>query len=128
MDYRKVTLLNFLGRIIAVSILILTGTAMAVELPSGTVIVTNMVGRTVSLIDAAPGVKRAEFQTQYDPNEVALSSDGRLVAVSNYSGENAPGNIIQIADLASGEVVRELEIEGYRQLHGVAFSPAVGKD
>lgn len=97
--------------------------SQANDSPEGTLIVANMLGRSVWFIDAKTGEKRAEFATRYDPHEVAVSSDGRLAAVTNYGGSDGAGNIIQIADVAEGKVVRELEIADYERLHGVAFLP-----
>jgi DNA-binding beta-propeller fold protein YncE len=93
------------------------------EGPTGTVIVANMDAGTVWFVDAATGDRRGLVETRSAPHEVAVSNDGRLVAITNYGGQQAVGNVVQIADVAGARLVRELTIEGFERLHGVAFLP-----
>lgn len=93
------------------------------EGPTGTVIVANMDAGTVWFVDAATGDRRGVVSTRSAPHEVAVSNDGRLAAITNYGGQQAVGNVVQIADVADARLVRELTIEGFERLHGVAFLP-----
>jgi len=102
---------------------VLAGPVTASEPPPGTLIVANMIGNTVWMIDVASGERRHTFDCHNDPHEVAVTSDGRLAAITNYGGQAAAGNRIQIADVATGEVLRDLAIDGYERLHGAAFLP-----
>ena len=89
----------------------------------GTLVVANMHGNDVWLIDVATGERRAHFPANNDPHEVALSSDGEIAAVTNYGGQDADGNILQIASVSTGELLRELVIEGYERIHSATFLP-----
>lgn len=90
-----------------------------VQVPSGTILVANMTARTVWLIDAESGERRAVLRTREDPHEIAVSSDGRIAAVTNYG--SGDGNIVQFIDVAAGSVTREITVQGYQRLHGAAF-------
>lgn len=87
--------------------------------PSGTILVANMSARTVWLIDAETGERRAVVRTREDPHEIAVSSDGRVAAVTNYG--SGDGNLVQLIDVNAGTVTGEITIEGYQRLHGAAF-------
>lgn len=97
-------------------------TAAAQTPPSGTIIVSNMDARTTSLIDLSSGEVRAVVDSRADPHEVALSRDGRTAIVTNY-GAPGPGNLLQVLDVPSGTVLREIELVGRERLHGVTFLP-----
>lgn len=89
------------------------------QTPHGTVLVANMSARTVWLIDAETGERRGVVRTKEDPHEIAVSSDGRRAAVTNYG--SGDGNLVQFIDVASATVTGEITIEGYQRLHGAAF-------
>lgn len=91
--------------------------------PAGTILVANMDGNSVWLIDAATGARRAEIATHIAPHEVMLSSGGGLAAVTNYGLREGPGNLVQFIDVASGTLTHEIEVEGYQRLHSAAFLP-----
>lgn len=91
------------------------------EVPSGTVLVANMDAGTVWLVDAETGERRAVIHTREAPHEVAVSSDGRLAAITNYG--SGDGNIVQFVDVPSGNIVGEVTVDGYQRLHGAAFLP-----
>ncbi len=92
------------------------------EGPSGTLIVSNMDGVSVSLLDLPSGELRATIPARAAPHEVAVSSDGGTAVVTNY-GQPGDGNLLQVIDVASGRLVREMVVEGRMRLHGVAFLP-----
>jgi len=90
---------------------------------AGTVLVANMDDDSVWLVDLETGAHRATVKTHIAPHEIAVSSDGRTAAVTNYGDQRGPGNLVQVFDVPSGEVVGEFEVEGYQRLHGSAFLP-----
>jgi len=94
-----------------------------VEAPTGTILVANMSANTVWFVDAATGVRRAMITTRAAPHEVAVSSDGLEAVVTNYGGQGATGNLVQVLDVVAGTVVREWAVEGYQRLHGAAYLP-----
>lgn len=90
--------------------------------PGGTVIVANMEASTVWLVDVATGERVAEFPARMQPHEAGATADGRTVAVTNY-GAPGPGNLLQVIDIPTGSLLREIEVEGFERLHGVTFLP-----
>ncbi|HSG09513.1 MAG TPA: hypothetical protein VLA36_14225 [Longimicrobiales bacterium] len=91
--------------------------------PVGTLLVANMDDDSVWLVDIETGLRRATVPTRIAPHEVAVSADGRTAAVTNYGDERGPGNLVQVFDVTSGDVIGEFEVEGYQRLHGAAFLP-----
>jgi DNA-binding beta-propeller fold protein YncE len=111
------------GLCAAISFALATGTPLPAQVaPTGTVIVSNMDAQSVWLIDLATGEARGVIPARAAPHEVAVSSDGRTVVVTNYGAPGA-GNLLQFIDLAEGVLLDELTIEGHERLHGVAFLP-----
>lgn len=103
----------------------LAGSVSAVEaqtVPTGTVIVSNMDAQSVWLVDLATGEERGIIPARAAPHEVAVSSDGRTVAVTNY-GAPGVGNLVQFLDLTTGMLTDEQTVEGYERLHGATFLP-----
>ncbi len=94
----------------------------AQSLPEGTLLVSNMDAGSVWLVDLPSGTRRATIPTRAAPHEVAVSSDGRTAVVTNYGAPGA-GNLLQVIDVASGAVTREVVVEGRERLHGAAFLP-----
>ena len=96
--------------------------AASQSLPDGTLLVANMDANTVSVVDLNSGETRATVDTHVPPHEVAVSTSGRLAAVTNYGDrDHGPGNVVQFVDVASGSVTHEIAVEGYERLHGAAF-------
>ena len=114
------------GVVVALSLLACLPAGAQTELgsadPGGTVIVANMNASSVWLVDVSSGRVMAEFPAGMAPHESAVSADGRTVAVTNY-GNPGPGNVVQILDIPTASLLREIEIEGYERLHGATFLP-----
>ena len=107
-----------------VALLALSGApATAQQVPTGTIIVANMDDDSAWLVDATTGERRAVVPTRIAPHEVAVSTDGRMAAITNYGDERGPGNLIQLVDVASGQLTDDITIDGYERLHGAAFLP-----
>ncbi len=97
--------------------------AQAPAPPSGTVIVAGMDDDSVWFVDLPTGERRGAIATHIAPHEVVLSSDGTTGVVTNYGDQRGPGNLIQVIDVRTASVVRELVVDGYERLHGAAFLP-----
>jgi len=95
----------------------------AADRPAGTIVTSNMMDNTASVIDAASGRVLATLPTGAGPHEVAISHDGRWAAVSNYGPREQPGNSITIIDIARHTVARTLDLGEHRRPHGMAFLP-----
>jgi len=91
--------------------------------PTGTVLVANMDDDSVWLVDLETGVHRATIRTHIAPHEVAVSADGGTAAVTNYGDQRGPGNLVQVFNVGTGEILGEFEVDGYERLHGAAFLP-----
>ena len=97
--------------------------AQSVEGPAGTLLVAGMDADAVWLVDLATGQRRAVVETHIAPHEVAVSNEGSLALITNYGDERGPGNLVQVVDVVSGEVIDEIVVDGYERLHGAAFLP-----
>lgn len=97
--------------------------AQSDALPTGTVLVAGMNDDSVWLVDLPTGERRGVISTRIAPHEIAVSSDGRMAAVTNYGDQRGPGNLIQFVDIPTASVIREIEVEGYQRIHGAAFLP-----
>lgn len=91
--------------------------------PSGTVIVAGMEDDSVWFVDLPTGERRGIVATHIAPHEVVVSHDGAVAVVTNYGDRRGPGNLIQVVDVASATVVRELVVEDHERIHGAAFLP-----
>ena len=112
------------GRVVTAVVLLVASAVQlaAQELPSGTVIVSNMDGSDAWLVDLPSGDRRSVVPARSAPHEVAVTSDDATVVVTNYGGPGV-GNLLQFIDVRSGELTREITVEGRERLHGAAFLP-----
>jgi DNA-binding beta-propeller fold protein YncE len=90
---------------------------------AGTIVASNMVDHTATLIDAADASVIATLPTGTGPHEVAVSHDGRWAVVSNYGAGREPGNSLTVIDLMSAQVSRTIDLGEYRRPHGMSFLP-----
>jgi len=92
----------------------------------GTLVVANINGNTVTIIDVATHHTVATVPTGAGPHEVAISHDGRWAVVSNYGPLNAPGHTLTVIDLAQKvpSVVRTIDLgSDHHRPHGSSFLP-----
>jgi YVTN family beta-propeller protein len=88
---------------------------------AGTLVVTNKSPSTATIIDVASGRTLATIATGAGPHEVAISSDGRLAVVTDYSGQ--PGRTLTVIDVPALRVARTIDLGEYTRPHGIAFLP-----
>jgi DNA-binding beta-propeller fold protein YncE len=88
---------------------------------TGTLIVTNKTPSTATVIDVASGRIVSTIPTGAGPHEVALSRDGRLAIVTDYSGQ--PGRTLTAIDVVAGRVLRTIDLGTYNRPHGIVFLP-----
>jgi YVTN family beta-propeller protein len=93
------------------------------EGPRGTLVTSNMMDNTATVIDAASGRVLATLPTGEGPHEVAISRGGRWAVVSNYGVRDRPGHSLSLIDLTRVEVARTIDLGGYQRPHGMAFFP-----
>lgn len=88
-----------------------------------TLVVANKTDSTVSLVALPSGAVVATVPTGVGPHEVAVSPDGKLVAVSDY-GKKGPGSTVTILDLEAAKVARTISLGEHRRPHGLAWLPS----
>jgi DNA-binding beta-propeller fold protein YncE len=98
-------------------------TGHAQDMPRGTVITSNMLDHTATLLDASTGRVLATLPTGKGPHEVTVSHDGKWALVSNYGVRGEPGNSITVIDIPSLAVTRTISLGERRRPHGMAFFP-----
>jgi YVTN family beta-propeller protein len=90
---------------------------------SGTLIVLNKSDGTASAFDASSHAARFTSKTGVGPHEVAVSPDGKLAVVADY-GEQQAGSSLTVLDVASGALVRTIELGEPSRPHGIVFEDA----
>lgn len=107
----------------AVLLLFLLLTVQSTLAATGTLLVVNKSGDSLSLLDLATGDRLRELPTGHVPHEVAVSPDGRRAIVSNYGTRNRPGNSLTVVDIPAGTVSASIDLGDYRRPHGLAWLP-----
>ena len=91
---------------------------------SGTLLVANRDGGSVSLFDLAARVEIARVPIGPKiPHEIAVSPDGRLALTGEYGSNDAPGRHIVVIDIASATVLGRIDLGAESRPHSVAFLP-----
>jgi RNA polymerase sigma factor (sigma-70 family) len=102
-----------------------TGIEVAFTSDSSKILAANWV--TSLVIDAATGreVHRLLPDSDYGVESMAVSPDGKLVALGTFSRKNpdTEPNCIRIFDLANGQILRQCKHAGRQQYLGTRFSP-----
>jgi YVTN family beta-propeller protein len=86
---------------------------------TGTLVVLNKSAATATFIDVASGTTVATLPTGRGPHELAITTDGRWAASTDYSG----GNSLTVLDVANVRVVRTIDLSRYSRPHGAFFLP-----
>ena len=115
--------------IAAVCVLALSGVACAregaaIEAPSGpTLVVANQRDGVATLVDLNSGRVLGHIDVGMDPHEVAVSPDGRTVALVSPSAwwNLRDGNTVAIVDVATARLIKTIDLGEYAWLHGVVF-------
>ncbi len=97
--------------------------AAAARAQSGTIIVVNKAGSTVSLVDLKTHALTATVPTGEGPHETAVSPDGRLALVTDYGPARSAGSTITVIDIAQGALDKTISIAPHRRPHGIVWLP-----
>ena len=84
--------------------------------PTGTLIVANKGEDSVSFIDLDTGRELGRQETGPNPHEVALSPDGRQVAVASYGGSS-----IDVFDVSTRALARRIDLSPNTAPHGIVW-------
>ena len=109
--------------IAVIACLLSPATVRAQEMPRGTVITSNMLDHTATILDAGTGRVLATLPTGKGPHEVAVSHDGKWALVSNYGVRGEAGNSITVIDIPHLAVTRTISLGEHRRPHGMAVLP-----
>ena len=101
----------------------LAGLLLFPSLPAfaDTLIVGNKREHTVSFIDLKTGDEIRRVTTGKAPHEVAVSPDGSTAVIVSYRDRDYMGSSLHVFDIATGEKLRVVEMDGYTAPHGLKW-------
>lgn len=73
--------------------------------------ILNKSDDTATILDAATGKALATLPVGHGPHEVAVLSDERTAAVSDYGDREKPGRTITLLDLEKGRRIGAIELD-----------------
>lgn len=85
-------------------------------------LVGNKTDDTLWQLSLDDGTRVRELASGAGPHEIAVSPDGRVAVVTDY-GQEEPGRSLTLVDVATGTVLRSIDLGGHRRPHGVRFLP-----
>lgn len=110
--------------LMAVAILAITASLAAQEGLSGTLLVANRTGGSISLFDISTAVEMARVPIgPAIPHEVAVSPDGRVAMTGAYGPNDGPGSHLVIIDVAEGRAIGRIDLPSPSRPHSAAFLP-----
>jgi YVTN family beta-propeller protein len=113
--------LNIFGICLAAALALpIYGSAEQTKFTQGTLIVLNKSEATATLISLDTGETMATLGTGIGPHEVAVSPNGKLAVVCNYSERPSTLTVI---DLERRRPVRTIHLGEYIAPHGIVFMP-----
>lgn len=89
----------------------------------GVIIVANKSGDNVHFVDRMSGEVILELPTGPEPHEVEVSDDGRYAVVCNYGDRQNPGHTLSVYDVASGSLIRTIDLGEHTRPHGMQWMP-----
>lgn len=103
---------------------LVTVTPAIAQTPSGTLLVANREGGSVSFFDVESGVEMARLPIgPRIPHEIAISPDGRLALSSEYGPGDDPGQTLLVIDVASATYLGRIDLGPDSRPHSFAFLP-----
>lgn len=97
---------------------------IAVAQPSGTLVVANRTGGSVSMFDLDAGIEIARLPIgPHIPHEVAVSPDGRTALTGEYGGNDNPGRHLVVIDVVAARIAGRIDLGPESRPHSVAFLP-----
>ena len=91
---------------------------------TGTLLVANRTGGSISLFDLATGVEVGRVPIgPAIPHEVAVSPDGRLALTGEYGPNERPGRHLAVIDVAEARLVGRLDLGPKSRPHSAVFLP-----
>lgn len=104
-------------RPLAAALLLLSScTAACTAAEAETLLIGNKGENTVSFVDLASGKERVRLPTGVQPHEIAVSPDGRQVAVVAYGGTT-----IDLFDVRQARLIRRIDLAPNGFPHGIVW-------
>ena len=89
---------------------------------TGTVVVVNQQGDSVTLVDLATSTAYKTVTVVGGPHEAAVSPDGKRVVVTNYFKPGVgPQKTLSLVSLPDGDVLKTIDLGEYRMPHDVRW-------
>lgn len=108
---------NSIKPIITFQILLISACSYA----QGTLLVANKNENTLSVISLLTHAEVTKIEVGKGPHEVAVSTDGNIIAVANYGNKSVVGNSLTIIDLARKQRIKEISLAEFTRPHGIEF-------
>ena len=87
-----------------------------------TILVLNKAENTVWLIDEKSGQPRAKLPTGPNPNEVMISPNQKIAAISDMGANpNDPGKTLTFVDVEKGEIMKTVDVMPHGMPHGIQW-------
>lgn len=103
---------------------VLVGASAVAAEPTGTLLVANRTGGSVSMFDLESGIELARLPVGARiPHEVAVSPDGRYAVTSEYGGNDDPGRHVVVIDVANARIEGRIDLGPSSRPHSLAFLP-----
>lgn len=100
----------------------LVATPVFAQGDSGTLLVANRIGGSVSMIDLQSKTEIARLPIgPVIPHEMAASSDGRWAVTSEYGTGNNPGRHLIVIDVAAASIVSRIDLGPNTRPHSIVF-------
>lgn len=90
---------------------------------SGTLVVANKSGDSISFIDLDLGREVARVAVGRAPHEIALSPNGATVLVGEYGPDDAHGGTIATIDVRSARLTSRVDVGAETRPHSVSYLP-----
>jgi YVTN family beta-propeller protein len=94
------------------------GALHAASTPANALLVLEKAQNTLVIVDPATLTIVARVPAGNDPHEVAVSDDGKIAYISNYSN----GNTIAVVDLMAQKPLSPIDLGALKQPHGLEFT------
>lgn len=101
----------------------MAGLVLSATAAAQTLVVGNKEADSVGFVDLAAGEMTLTRETGRGPHEVAISPDGATAAVVAYGTGPAPGNSIELFDVAAASSLKTIDLGPHTRPHGIAWLP-----
>ena len=89
---------------------------------TGTLLIVNRTGGSISLFDLGTSIEMARVPIgPVIPHEVAVSPDGRLALTSEYGPNDNPGRHLVVIDVAEGRQTGRIDLGPKSRPHSIVF-------